>query len=48
MKFLSEETKAAFTERMGLEPGDVAFFIADKESVANASLNALRPHFGET
>ena len=48
VKFLSEETKAAFTERMGLEPGDVAFFIADKESVANASLNALRLHFGET
>ena len=47
VKFLSEEAKATMKERLDLEVGDVAFFVADQQSVTDASLCALRLHFGD-
>jgi len=43
-KFLDEATIAALTERLGLEVGDLAFFVADKNKVVYAALGALRQH----
>jgi len=47
VKFLGEEEKAGIKERLELEEGDVAFFVADNARVTNPSLNALRLHFGD-
>lgn len=43
-KFLDEQTIAVLTERLGLEVGDLAFFVADKHKVVYAALGALRQH----
>lgn len=43
-KFLDEATIKALTERLGLEVGDLAFFVADKQKVVFAALGALRQH----
>lgn len=45
-KFLDEAEKAALVERLGLEIGDMAFFVADKLSVVYAALGALRLQLG--
>ena len=42
VKFLPAEVLQAVVERTGAKPGDVIFFGADKASVANAALGALR------
>ncbi len=46
-KFLNQDKFAAIAQRMNMAPGDVALFVADKKSVANASLSALRLHLAE-
>ena len=43
-KFLDEATIASLTDRLGLEVGDLAFFVADKHKVVYAALGALRQH----
>lgn len=47
-KFLDDDVRAALTETMGLEVGDIALFVADKPSVVNDSLGNLRVHLGKT
>jgi aspartyl-tRNA synthetase len=47
-KFFGDEEKSAISERLGLEEGDQAFFVADSESVAWHALGALRVHLGKT
>ncbi len=42
VKFLPAEVLAAIVERTAARPGDVIFFGADKASVVNAALGALR------
>ncbi|MCK5798737.1 MAG: aspartate--tRNA ligase, partial [Deltaproteobacteria bacterium] len=45
-KALTEEARAASTERLACEPGDCVLFVADSENVVNNALNTLRLHFG--
>ena len=42
VKFLSDEALAGIVERSGADNGDLVFFGADRSSVVNASLGALR------
>ncbi len=46
-KFIGDEHKANLVERLGLEVGDLAFFVADSQQVAWNSLGALRLHLGK-
>ncbi len=47
-KFFSEERFAALTAQLGLETGDIAFFVADaKNETVFASLGALRLKLGD-
>ena len=46
-KGLSEELRAEVTARMGVGPGALVLFVADKPSVANAALAQLRRVVGE-
>ena len=41
-KFLTPEFEAAIKERFDAKPGDIIFFVADRDSVALQSLGALR------
>jgi len=41
-KFLTEEFTAALRERMAAAPGDILFFVADRDAVVLQSLGALR------
>lgn len=41
-KFFGDDERAAIGEAMGLEAGDMAFFVADKPAVVFAALGALR------
>lgn len=41
-KFLSEEELKAIVSRIGLETGDIAFFVADRDETVFAALGALR------
>lgn len=41
-KFLTEEENNAIIDRLGIQPGDVAFIVADRDSVVFDSLGALR------
>lgn len=41
-KFLSEEELQAIASRIGLETGDIAFFVADRDETVFAALGALR------
>lgn len=47
IKFFSDEEFAALKEALGAEPGDLVLFAADKPSVANAVLSALRLHMAD-
>ena len=47
VKFLPLEVRQAILERTGAENGDLVFFGADKASVVNESLAALRVKLGE-
>lgn len=42
VKFLSDDENAAIQARLGVEPGDVVFIVADKNKVVFDSLGALR------
>ncbi len=46
-KFFSDPEKAAITERLNIEPGDLILFGADSEKVVNESLGHLRNHLGK-
>jgi aspartyl-tRNA synthetase len=46
-KFFTEEEKARLTERIGMAPGDLIFFMADQPKIANEALGQLRNHLGE-
>jgi aspartyl-tRNA synthetase len=46
-KFFSEAEKRALTERIGMEVGDLVFFLADQPQVVNDSLGQLRNLLGQ-
>ncbi len=46
-KFFSEEHQKAIIEKLEGEPGDLLFFVADKENVTSAALAALRARLGK-
>ena len=47
IKFFDEETYAKMKEALGVEPGDLVLFAADKAKVANTVLAALRLHMAD-
>lgn len=47
LKFLPDDVVAAILERTGAEDGDLIFFGADKSTVVNEALGALRCKLGE-
>ena len=47
VKFLPQDVLAKILERTGAKPGDTIFFGADKASVVNAALGALRVKIGQ-
>ncbi len=48
VKFLGDERVDKIKEVMGVEKGDITFFIADKPSQANEILSRVRLHIGKT
>jgi len=46
-KFFTDEEKAALTDRIEMQPGDLVFFLADQSKVVNEGLGHLRNHLGE-
>ena len=46
-KFLSEEEKAALIKEFNLKDGDTLLFVADKKTIADVSLGALRVKLGK-
>ncbi len=46
-KFFSEEEKATMKERIGMETGDLVFFVADQPKITNEALGHLRNHLGK-
>ena len=47
VKFFTDEEKKALAERIGMQPGDLVFFVADQPKVVNESLGNLRNHLGQ-
>ena len=47
IKFFDEETYAKMKEALGVEPGDLVLFAADKAKVASTVLAALRLHMAD-
>ncbi len=47
VNFLDDECRTALTERMGAEPGDLLIFVADRKTVVNRTLGAVRLKLGE-
>ena len=45
-KFFSDEEKDALRQRLGLEPGDIVFFVADQPKITNEALGQLRNELG--
>ncbi|MDY6837123.1 MAG: aspartate--tRNA ligase [Thermodesulfobacteriota bacterium] len=45
-KFFTDAEKASLAQRLGAEPGDLVFFVADQPAVVNESLGHLRNHLG--
>lgn len=41
-KFFTDEEKQALKERLGMEPGDIIFFVADQAKITNEALGQLR------
>lgn len=41
-KFIQEDVRADLTRRLGLEPGDIVFFLADQQKVVHDGLGNLR------
>jgi aspartyl-tRNA synthetase len=46
-KFFTAAEKKALTERIGMQTGDLVFFVADQAAVVNDSLGQLRNHLGQ-
>ena len=46
-KFFNDKEKDALSERIGIEPGDLVFFVADQPKVVNESLGHLRNLLGK-
>ncbi len=46
-KFFTDEEKKIIEEKIGMEPGDLVFFVADQPKIVNESLGYLRVHLGE-
>jgi aspartyl-tRNA synthetase len=46
-KFFSDEEKAAMTEKLDMQPGDLVFFVADQPKIANEALGHLRNYLGQ-
>ena len=46
-KFFSQSEKEALAERIGMEAGDLVFFVADQPKIVNEALGHLRNHLGE-
>lgn len=47
VKFFSEREKESLGRRLDMQPGDLVFFVADQQKVANDALGHLRNHLGE-
>ena len=47
-KFFNDDEKAALTQRLDLEPGDLVFFVAGQPKIVNDALGNLRNHLGKT
>ncbi len=45
-KFFTDEERAAMAEKLGAEPGDLLFFVADRPQVVHAALAELRLELG--
>jgi aspartyl-tRNA synthetase len=46
VKFFSDKEKAAMSERLNMEEGDLVFFVADTPKITNEALGHLRNHLG--
>ncbi len=46
-KFFTADEKAALTERIGMQTGDLVFFVADQPVVVNEALGHLRNQLGQ-
>jgi aspartyl-tRNA synthetase len=46
-KFFTEDEKKALAERIGMQVGDLVFFVADASVVVNEALGHLRHHLGQ-
>ncbi len=46
-KFFTAEEKEALTRRVGMAPGDLVFFVADRPKIVNEALGHLRNHLGQ-
>ena len=46
-KFFGEDEKSAMQDRIGMQPGDLVFFVADQTKITNEALGHLRSHLGE-
>ena len=46
-KFFSEKEKQGLNKRIGIETGDLIFFVADQPKVVNEALGHLRNHLGQ-
>ncbi|MEW5737141.1 MAG: aspartate--tRNA ligase [Thermodesulfobacteriota bacterium] len=46
-KFFTDDEKKALAARIGMEPGDLVFFVADTAKITNDALGNLRNHLGE-
>ena len=46
-KFFSEDEKSTMKERIGMETGDLVFFVADQPGITNEALGHLRNHLGK-
>ncbi len=46
-KFFTDDEKKALSERIGMEVGDLIFFVADQPKVVNEALGNLRNHLAE-
>jgi aspartyl-tRNA synthetase len=45
-KFFTDQEKARLAERIGMQVGDLIFFMADQPKIANEALGQLRNHLG--
>jgi aspartyl-tRNA synthetase len=45
-KFFTDDEKQALTDKIGMETGDLVFFVADTPKVVNEALGNLRNHLG--